>query len=553
MNPHHGRARALVQPEPYRAQAQAAGWRLRRALSRLRAAGAVPVRREPHLHAGRRTQGKAVRCARLPSRRARRGGAAGRAWVRQRGRRRPDRRETGELPRRRAAAAQHRGRRNEAPPRAGLSRRAVQLHEAPRRCGADRRRHEARGADGRHRLASAAAHGKLSHRRHDAGAQALAGAGGDRSHGAARRLPRPGSAGVQAPARAPRRQALLGQGEWRRAGFAPGRAVRRCRSLCTQAGAGIRRSHALGYRLAAPQPGRDSRRRPSGRSAGRDRALRSPAPSAPRRQPAALLRFHQVKRLQGRVAIITGAGSVGPGWGNGRATAVRFAEEGAKGFAVDRDAASLRETVQKAAVKTHICDVTDGVSVKAMVQSCLDEWGRIDILVNNVGGSVPGGPVEMSEELWDAQVDHNLKSVFLACKHVLPVMERQAGGVIINLASTSGLRWTGSAQVAYAATKAAVIQLSRVVAVQYASKGIRVNTVVPGQLHTPMVEARLARERAGGNVEALLASRLKRIPLGFAGDGRDTANAALFLASDEARFITGTEIVVDGGMTVRCD
>ncbi len=219
---------------------------------------------------------------------------------------------------------------------------------------------------------------------------------------------------------------------------------------------------------------------------------------------------------------------------------MRFAEEGAKVFAVDRDAASLRETVQKAAVKTHICDVTDGVSVKAMVQSCLDEWGRIDILVNNVGGSAPGGPVEMSEELWDAQVDHNLKSVFLACKHVLPVMERQAGGVIINLASTSGLRWTGSAQVAYAATKAAVIQLSRVVAVQYASKGIRVNTVVPEQ-------------RAGGNVEALLASRLKRIPLGFAGDGRDTANAALFLASDEARFITGAEIVVDGGMTVRCD
>ena len=258
-------------------------------------------------------------------------------------------------------------------------------------------------------------------------------------------------------------------------------------------------------------------------------------------------------RLQNKVALVTGAGCVGPGWGNGRATAVLFAREGAKVFAVDRDAASLRETAEKAAVKTHICVVTDGLSVKAMVQSCLDEWGRVDILVNNVGGSAPGGPVEMSEELWDAQVDHNLKSVFLACKHVLPVMERQAGGVIINLASTSGLRWTGAAQVAYAATKAAVIQLSRVVAVQYASKGIRVNTVVPGQLHTPMVEARLASERAGGNVEALLNSRLKRIPLGFAGDGRDTANAALFLASDEARFITGTEIVVDGGMTVRCD
>ena len=169
------------------------------------------------------------------------------------------------------------------------------------------------------------------------------------------------------------------------------------------------------------------------------------------------------------------------------------------------------------------------------------------------GGSAPGGPVEMSEEVWDAQVDLNLKSVFLGCKHVLPVMERQKSGAIVNLASTSGIRWSGSAHVAYAATKAGVIQLSRVVAMQYAAKGIRVNTVVPGQLHTPLVEFRLAKQRAGGDVEALLKSRLSRIPLGFAGDGRDTASAALFLASDEARFITGTEIVVDGGMTLRCD
>ena len=159
----------------------------------------------------------------------------------------------------------------------------------------------------------------------------------------------------------------------------------------------------------------------------------------------------------------------------------------------------------------------------------------------------------MSEEVWDAQVDFNLKSVFLACKHVLPVMEKQGSGVIVSVASASGLRWTGAAQVAYAATKAGVIQFSPVVAVQYAPKGIRVNTVIPGQLHTPMVEARLARQRAGGDVESLLRQRQARIPLGFMGDGRDTANAALFLASDEARFITGTEIVVDGGMTARCD
>jgi NAD(P)-dependent dehydrogenase (short-subunit alcohol dehydrogenase family) len=263
-------------------------------------------------------------------------------------------------------------------------------------------------------------------------------------------------------------------------------------------------------------------------------------------------------RLQDRVAIVTGAGCVGPGWGNGRATAVRFAQEGAKIFAVDRNPDSVAETIQhvKAAggeIVVHECDVTKGASVASMVQACVDRFGRIDVLVNNVGGSAHGGPVEMTEEIWDAQVDYNLKSVFLTLKNVLPVMERQKSGAIVNVASTSGLRWTGAAQVAYASTKAGVIQMSRVVAVQYAAKGIRVNTVIPGQLHTPMVEARLAGQRAGGDVEALLASRLKRIPLGFMGDGRDTANAALFLVSDEARFITGTEIVVDGGMTVRCD
>ena len=261
------------------------------------------------------------------------------------------------------------------------------------------------------------------------------------------------------------------------------------------------------------------------------------------------------KRFVDRVAIVTGAGSVGPGWGNGRATAVRLAEEGAKVFAVDRDETSLKETVARAPgnVKTHLCDVTHGPAVAEMVEKCIAAFGRVDVLVNNVGGSAAGGPVEMSEEVWNAQVDHNLKSVFLACKHVLPVMERQGSGAIVNIASSSGIRWTGAAQVAYAATKAGVIQLSKVVAVQYAPKGIRVNCVVPGQLHTPMVEARLAKQRAGGDVEALLKSRIKRIPLGFAGDGRDTANAVLFLASDEARFITGAELVVDGGMTVRCD
>lgn len=263
-------------------------------------------------------------------------------------------------------------------------------------------------------------------------------------------------------------------------------------------------------------------------------------------------------RLQDKVAIVTGAGCVAPGWGNGRATAVRFAQEGAKIFAVDLKPESVEETVQHVKeaggeIVVHRCDVTRAESVAAMVAACEKHYGRVDVLVNNVGGSAHGGPVEMTEEVFDGQVDYNLKSVFLTLKSVLPIMERQRKGAIVNVASSSGLRWTGSPQVGYASTKAGVIQMSRVVAVQYASKGIRVNTVIPGQLHTPMVEARLAGQRAGGDVEALLASRLKRIPLGFMGDGRDTANAALFLASDEARFITGTEIVVDGGMTVRCD
>jgi NAD(P)-dependent dehydrogenase (short-subunit alcohol dehydrogenase family) len=237
---------------------------------------------------------------------------------------------------------------------------------------------------------------------------------------------------------------------------------------------------------------------------------------------------------------------------------VRLAEEGAKVLAVDRDRARLEESLElagqaRASITPWLCDVTSNESVAAMAAACLDSYGTIDILVNNVGGSAAGGPVELAEETWNLQVDVNLKSVFLTCKHVLPTMVAKGAGSIVNISSTSGLRWTGSAQVAYAATKAGVSQMSRVIAVQHAAQGVRVNSVVPGQLHTPMVETRLAKQRAGGNVDALLAQRQKRIPLGFMGDGRDTASAVLFLASDEARFITGTELIVDGGMTARCD
>jgi NAD(P)-dependent dehydrogenase (short-subunit alcohol dehydrogenase family) len=188
-----------------------------------------------------------------------------------------------------------------------------------------------------------------------------------------------------------------------------------------------------------------------------------------------------------------------------------------------------------------------------MAAECRDTLGSIDILVNNVGGSRAGGPVEMAEEDWNRQLEFNLTTTYLTCKHVLPYMKEAGSGAIVNTASTSGIRWTGAAQAAYAASKAGVIAFTRSVAVQHAALGIRANTVVPGQLHTPMVETRLAGQRTGGDVDKLLEQRLARIPLGFMGDGRDTANVALFLASDEARFITGTEIIVDGGMSARCD
>ncbi|MBO0730064.1 MAG: SDR family oxidoreductase [Acidimicrobiaceae bacterium] len=263
-------------------------------------------------------------------------------------------------------------------------------------------------------------------------------------------------------------------------------------------------------------------------------------------------------RLSHKVALVTGAGCVGPGWGNGRAISVLFAREGARVFAVDIDRGALRETAEMVVseggtITPYVCDVTDADAVRRMVQACLERFERLDILVNNVGGSRPGGPVELDEQTWQQQLDTNLTNTYLCCRHALPVMQRQQSGAVVNIASASGIRFTGSPQVGYAAAKAGVIQLSRVVATQYAKDGIRVNTVIPGQLHTPLVEARLARQRTGGDVDALLRQRQERIPLGFMGDGRDTAWAALYLASDEARFVTGAEIVVDGGMTVRCD
>ncbi|OZI70834.1 SDR family NAD(P)-dependent oxidoreductase [Bordetella genomosp. 12] len=263
-------------------------------------------------------------------------------------------------------------------------------------------------------------------------------------------------------------------------------------------------------------------------------------------------------RLAGKVALIFGAGCVGPGWGNGRAIAVRFAEEGALVVAVDKEPESLPQTLELAGefrerLDTQLCDVLDPRQVDQVVSAVRHRHGRIDILVNNVGGPAPGGAAGLSRADWDRQLDLNLTSVFTTCQAVLPMMQAQRSGAVVNVSSTSAIRWTGAAQVGYAAAKAGVMQFGRVAAVEMAPHGVRVNTVLPGQLHTPLVDVFLARQQTAGDVQALLERRRRRIPLPVEGDGRDTANAVLFLASDEARFVTGTELIVDGGMSARCD
>src|SRR3546814_541457 len=206
---------------------------------------------------------------------------------------------------------------------------------------------------------------------------------------------------------------------------------------------------------------------------------------------------------------------------------------------------------QKTAYEMRISDWSSDVC-SSDLQACVDRFGRIDVLHNNVGGSAPGGPVEMTEEVWDRQMDHNLRNVYLTCKHVLPIMEKQGAGAIVNIASVAGMRHIGTNIAAYAASKAGLIQFGKAVALQYAKRGIRCNTVVPGLMHTPLVQHRLAGERGGGDYEKLVAQRDAQVPMGRMGDAWDVAHAALFLASDEAKYITATEIVVAGGLTEKC-
>lgn len=257
-------------------------------------------------------------------------------------------------------------------------------------------------------------------------------------------------------------------------------------------------------------------------------------------------------RLDGKVALVTGCGTLEEGWGNGKAISVLLARQGAKVFGVDLNLQAAEVTqkiIENEGGQAHVMrtDVTDTADVKRMVDACLEKYGRIDILVNNVGRSEPGGPVEMSEQTWDDQLDVNVTSAFLTCKHVLPVMEKQGSGSVISISSVAGYRYIGKPQVGYAAGKAALMQFTKTTAVIYAQKGIRLNCVAPGLMFTPLVE-RLANKYAKGDFEGFVAHRHQQVPMGKMGDAWDVANTVLFLASDESRYITAQTIVVDGGI-----
>jgi len=267
-----------------------------------------------------------------------------------------------------------------------------------------------------------------------------------------------------------------------------------------------------------------------------------------------------VLSLKDKVAFISGAGSVGDDpdakvWGNGKATAVLLARQGAIIYGVDvrKEAADITKAIierEGGTCVTRAVDMTKAKEVEAAVTDCLGRFGRIDILVNNVGGSAPGSAVTMSEEVWDSQIDHNLKTAFLGCKYVLPIMEKQGKGAIVNLASVAGLRMRPDrAHVAYSTTKLGILAFSKSTAISYAKKGIRCNTVIPGLMHTALVEHRLAKTIAANDLQGLIDKRNTQCPTGKMGDAWDIAHAVLFLASDEARYITASEILVDGGLT----
>ncbi len=264
-------------------------------------------------------------------------------------------------------------------------------------------------------------------------------------------------------------------------------------------------------------------------------------------------------RLTNKIAIVIGAGQgPGTGVGNGRATVIRFAQEGASVLAVDRDLASAQETCALAAkdgkgkCEAFEADVTHESSMKEMIAYAQKAWGRIDVLHYNVGVSLAGGdapPTEITEESFDRVLTINLRGMVMACKHVLPVMRAQKSGVIIGISSLAA--YENYPYVAYKASKAAMIAYVQQLAIQNAEYGIRANAILPGLMDTPMAVDTRARHSGKSRAE-VAAMRDARVPLRKKmGTAWDVANAALFLASDEANFITGVALPVDGGAMVK--
>jgi len=263
-------------------------------------------------------------------------------------------------------------------------------------------------------------------------------------------------------------------------------------------------------------------------------------------------------RLAGKIAIVVGAGQgPGTGMGNGRATVLRFAQEGAKVLAVDRDLASAEETAAMVRKDGGVCvafaaDVTKEATLAAAIAAAHEQWGRVDVLHNNVGVSIAGGdapPTEITEEAFDRVCAINLRGTVMACKHVLPIMRAQRAGAIVNISSAAAVE--NYPLVAYKATKAAMVAYTKQLAIQNAEYGIRANVILPGLMDTPMAVDTRARHSGKSRAE-VAAMRDAKVPLRQRmGTAWDVANAALFLASDEANFITGVALPVDGGALVR--
>ncbi len=252
-------------------------------------------------------------------------------------------------------------------------------------------------------------------------------------------------------------------------------------------------------------------------------------------------------RLEGKVAIVTGAGSRSDGIGNGRAAAILFAREGAKVLAVDTNAEAAGATVKMitdegGAASGFTADVTKSDECEAMVAAAVDRYGRLDILDNNVGIGSRGTVLDISEDEWDRVMSVNVKGMMLASRAAIPAMVRSGGGgAIVNISSIAALRPRGLT--AYGTSKGAVIALTRSMAVDHARDGIRVNCIAPGPVYTPMVYA-------AGMSDELRERRRNASLLKVEGSGWDIGYAALYLASDEARYVTGVVLPVDGGVTI---